>query len=285
MDAQAIDGHTRRDLWDRLEQADYFDWCRKEELKQLRALFFEGKVAESPDDFIRCRQLIWSPLQGEAHWQAAIEARSHFRDSETEELVRSEESGRAFADPFLHDLLSRDSQPYGLAVDDHVALIRFLGFERHAPSQVSLYLGEWIHESEFWLAGEARGEYGIAGLTDMFTSRTIDLFYQLLAQAPLALKGKRLVTTEEHVGWNDDRAARLQSSLHGLFKKIDNYRVPHKLSCDPAPRLRFAESLRHGVEAETTPQVLREVWGLWKSLKTEAQARGQAKAGAPAKTG
>jgi hypothetical protein len=285
MDANTINGYTRQDLWDRLEQADYFDWCRKEEFKQLRALFFDGVVVEFPKMPITCRELVWSPLRGEAHWQSVIEARSREWDTHSEEVRTSEAWGKAFADDSLHGLLFEDMQPYGMTVDDQVALIQFLGFERRSPFNTYWYIDAWICEIEVWLAGKARGEYGMAGLADTVACRTADLFYQMLTEAPLAMKGKRLVVSEERTGWNDDRAAMLHSTLKDLFKTLDSYRLPRKLACDPAPRLQIVESLRNDLESDAAPQILRDAWNLWRSARADNKAKAQARAQAQPKAG
>ncbi|SEL14961.1 hypothetical protein SAMN05216214_108202 [Atopomonas hussainii] len=66
----------RESLWARLEENNFFHWCRKREYKQLRALFFEGEVVERPENCVIDVELFWSPKQDSEHWRAVIEARS-----------------------------------------------------------------------------------------------------------------------------------------------------------------------------------------------------------------
>lgn len=128
-----------------------------------------------------------------------------------------------------------------------------------------------------WLAAEGRGEYGIAGLSDTRGTRLRDLFYRLLSEAPVAVKGARLVPTEERIGWSDFHAQDLHESFKLLFKHLDNYRVPKKLACDPGPRLQFVESMRNDLESDRASPILRDLWDLWQSRKAQAKAKAAAK--------
>lgn len=278
MDTKAIDGYTRQYLWDRLEQADYFDWCRKEEYRQLRALYFDGVVEEFPKTFVTCRELVWSPLRGEAHWRSVLQARRRYQHIDTEETFISEVFGEEYAVEQLEGLLvNHDQQHYGMAIDDQIALIEFLGVERLPSRSVCTALGAWSAEMWLWLAAEGRGEYGIAGLSDTRGTRLRDLFYRLLSEAPVAVKGARLVPTEERIGWSDFHAQDLHESFKLLFKHLDNYRVPKKLACDPGPRLQFVESMRNDLESDRASPILRELWDLWQSRKAQAKAKAAAK--------
>jgi hypothetical protein len=90
-----IDGYTRQDLWDRLEQANHFDWCRKEEYRRLRALFFDGVIEDAPDEYTREVELVWSPRTGSAHWQSVLDARCRFRDTDTGEIEYHPQWGKS----------------------------------------------------------------------------------------------------------------------------------------------------------------------------------------------
>lgn len=281
MDTKAIDGYTRQYLWDRLEQADYFDWCRKEEYRQSRALYFDGVVEEFPKTFVTCRELVWIPLRGEAHWRSVLEARSRYQHIDTGETCMSEIFGEEYAVKQLEDLLlNHDQQHYGMAIDDQIALIDFLGIERLHPRLARDFLEAWSAEMWLWLAGEARGEYGIAGLADTRATRQRELFYRLLSEAPVAVKGVRLLPTEERIGWSDFHVRSLHESFKLLFSQLDNYRMPKKLACDPARRLQFVEAMRNDLESDRAPPILREVWQLWKTGKANARAKAQARAAA-----
>lgn len=278
MNTKAIDGYTRQDLWDRLEQADHFDWCRKEEYRQLRALYFDGVVEEFPKSYIWGVELVWNPRTGPAHWQSVLAARSRYRHIDTGEISTLDSLGEEFAVKELNSLLiNHDQQHYGMAVDDQVVLLEFLGFERLHRHMACQQLDAWSSEMWLWLAGEARGEYGIAGLTDTRGARLRGLFYRLLVEAPFAVKGGRLVPTEEQLGWSPFHAEQLHSGFKLLFKHLDRYRVPKTLACDPGPRLQFVESMRNDLESDRAPPILRELWDLWQSLKAEAKAKAAAK--------
>jgi hypothetical protein len=274
MDTQAIDGYSRQDLWAWQEQHGHFDWCRKEEYAQLQALFFDGVVQEFPEEFITCRQLFMSPLQGEPHWRSVLEARSRFRHVDTQEIFTSTVWGEEFAQKSLCALLGRDQQTFGMSVDDQVGLIDFLGFERIHPLDVQQHLHHWVAEMWLWLQGKALGGDLplIPGLTDTRGARLTGLMYRLLAQAPLGMKGKRLVLTEERRGWSDHQAGDLQGSLKLLFPHLENYRVPKKLPSDPSRRLQFVEAMRRDLEpGGAAPQILRDAWVAWQSRPSKSR--------------
>lgn len=278
MDTKAIDGYTRQDLWDRLEQADCFDWCRKEEYRQLSALYFDGVVEEFPKPFITCRELVWSPKTGQAQWQSVLDARSRYRQITTGEIHTDEHLGEEFAVEQINSLLiGYDEQHFGMAVDDQVALIEFLGVERLHARMACQHLDAWSCEMWLWLAGEAKGDYAIAGLADTRANRLRELFYRLLTEAPVAMKDGRLMPTEEQLGWSAYHAEDLHEGFKLLFKQIDNYRLPKALACDPGPRLQFIESMHNDLASDRAPLILREMWTLWQSRKAEAQAKAAAK--------
>lgn len=283
MDKQpTIDGYTRQDLWDRLEQAKHFDWCRKEEYRRLRALFFDGVIEDAPDEYTREVELVWSPRTGSAHWQSVLDARCRFRDTDTGEIEYHPQWGEEYANERLNRLLiQRDQQHYGMAVADQIALIDFLGIRRMNPRLARAFLDAWLGETWVWLDGKPRRDHGMV-LSDTRATRQRGLFYRLLSEAPIAFKGTRLVPTREAMGWEEHQVHYLHVGFKMLFEQLDHYRVPKKLPCDPARWLQFVEALRHDLDSNHAPQILREAWTLWSTRKARSRANAQARAAAKA---
>lgn len=251
---------SRDDLWRRLEGLNYFDWCRKAEYKQLRALFFEGEVVDYPEEFIICRELFWSPKQGEEHWRATIEARKAYLDFDGQRQV-AERRGEKFVARAIDSLLQSDFQYVGMDVAQQLALLNFLGIGNRDRGQDRIYMQTWLSSIRFWLKGSAHEErLELSNTADCPSAHRRHFFYELLALALVEVRNGAVVLPEEARGWSDAKAEMLDFGLVELCKELVRYRLPEGLQCDTAPRIKFVEALLEDLESGSVPEVFQQMW-------------------------
>lgn len=251
---------SREDLWSRLEGLNYFDWCRKAEYKQLRALFFEGEVVDYPEEFITCRELFWSPKQGKEHWRATIESRKAYLDFDGQRQV-SERRGEKFISFAVDSLLQSDFQYVGMDVTRQLALLDMLGLENRDLGHGRIYIQTWLSSIRFWLKGSAHEErLELSNTADCPSAHRRHFFYELLALAPVEVRNGTIVLPEEVRGWSDAKAEMLDFGLVELCKALVRYRLPEGLQCDTAPRIKFVEALLEDLESGSVPEVFQQMW-------------------------
>lgn len=251
---------SRDDLWRRLEGLNYFDWCRKAEYKQLRALFFEGEVVDYPEEFITCRELFWSPKQGEEHWRATIEARKAYLDFDGQRQV-SEGRGEEFVAGAVNHLLQSDFQYVGMSVDCQLSLLAYLGLEHYDASNGVIYIERWLSSIKFWLKCRVVvSRLEISPVADCPSAHRRDFFYKLLASVPVDVLDGKLTLQREVDCWSETRVQDLNESLLELSRLLISYRVPEDLQCDGAPRMSFVEAMLEDLESENAPELFRHMW-------------------------
>ncbi|SEK38595.1 hypothetical protein SAMN05216214_102108 [Atopomonas hussainii] len=269
MSAIAIDpiNPSRESLWARLEEMNRFSWCRKHEYKQLRALFFDGEVAEYPKEFITDVELFWSPKQGTEHWQAVIEGRKAYIDYEGKRCV-VESRAEDFIKKSVDFLLQCDHQYSGMSIEQQLALQDYLGLECRNLRHDRIYFETWLAQVELWLKGEAVGEVELPGMYDCVATHRVAFAYGLLNAAPLVMREGRFVALERDSPWGRGREKDMQFFLTSLSKiLLKKYRPPKGLKCDLTPRIQFVERLRADLETGQAPLLFQQVWQLTKEKK------------------
>jgi hypothetical protein len=260
MNGSSDDSMSRDDLWRRLERLNYFDWCRKAEYKQLRALFFDGEVVDYPEEFISCRELFWSPKQGEEHWRATIEARKAYLDFEGQRQV-AERRGEKFVARAIDSLLQSDFQYVGMDVTQQLALLNCLGIENRDRGHGQIYMQTWSSSIRFWLKGIAHeGRLELSNTADCPSAHRRHFFYELLALAPVEVRNGEVVLPNEVRGWSDSDAELLGFGLAELCKLLVKYRLPEGLQCNTAPRMNFVEAALEDLESGSVPEVFQQMW-------------------------
>ena len=266
MSAIAIDpiNPSRESLWARLEEINYFNWCRKREYKQLRALFFESEVAEHPEKFITCRELFWSPKQSPERWRAVIEARTTSIDDKGERYIN-----QGCKDEYVKEavdfLLQCDHQYSGMSIEQQLALQDFLGLDLRDKYHDCIYFQTWLAQVKFWLKGEAIGEVELPGMYDCVAAHRVAFAYELLNAAPLALQEGHFVPLQDCLIWGGGKEAYLQESISSFCAfLLKPYQPPAGLQCDPSPRIQCVERLRADLETGQAPLLLQQVWQLTK---------------------
>ncbi len=256
---------SRESLWARLEEIDFFHWCRKREYKQLRSLFFDGEVVEYPEKFIADVELFWSPKQGVEHWQAVIEARKAYIDYEGKRCV-VESRAEDYAREAVESLLLCDYQFAGMPIEQQLALQDFLGLEFRNKYHDLLYFETWLAQIRFWLKGEAIGEVELPGMYDCVATHRVAFAYELLNAAPLALQEGHFVSLQDGSVWGGGKEAYLQESISRFCEfLLKPYQPPAGLQCDPSPRIQCVERLRADLETGQAPLLLQQVWQLIKA--------------------
>ena len=255
---------SRESLWARLEEINYFNWCRKREYKQLHALFFEGEVVEHPENFIACRELFWSPKQTPEHWRAVIERRTTSIDDNGERYI-SQRSAEKHTKETVNSLLLCDYQFAGMSIEQQLALQNLLGLEGRDLWHDRLYFETWLAQIESWLEGDAIGEVELPGMYDCVAAHRVAFAYELLNAAPLALQEGHFVPLQDGSVWGGGKEAYLQRIISSFCEfLLKPYQPPAGLQCDPSPRIQCVERLRADLETGQAPLLLQQVWQLTK---------------------
>lgn len=260
--ANTMDEWDRRGLWGRLESVDYFDWCDEEQRARLQALYFEGTVEEPAPDYVRVRQLFWSPHQGPAAWQQAIDQCMRYTDDEGVEHT-SGSAGAEFIAKSVDSLLLRDYQYAGMGVAQQQELLDFLGLE-HRPAPDSHYLYWWLVNVRNWLESIQRDPHDAGAFDEcVFAASWSSVFYRLLDASPLSLRGKWIAVDETAGPWphNPDRFTRqLTQDLRDLMAMALRGKVPQRPNVARQPRVDFLQRFRHDLEQGTAPRLLLDLW-------------------------
>lgn len=256
---------SRESLWARLEEINYFNWCRKREYKQLRALFFEGEVVERPENFIACRELFWSPKQSPERWRVVIEARTSSIDDKGERYINQGRKDE-YVKEAVDFLLQFDHQYSGMPIEQQLALQSFLGLEGRKLRHDRLYFERWLAQVRFWLKGEAIGEVELPGMYDCVATHRVAFAYELLNAAPLALQEGHFVSLQDGSVWGGGKEVYLQESISRFCEfLLKPYQPPAGLQCDPTPRIQCVERLRADLETGQAPLLFQQVWQLTKA--------------------
>lgn len=266
MSIEVVPGYSREALWARLEEKGYFDWCRKYQYKQLQDLFFEGTVVDEPEEFIKCRQLIWSPIQSKERWQKMLDRAQSYLSEKDGTWKVVEDWRDSFLKDKLDTLLQWDQQCYGMSVQTQLELLDFLGADIKLENR-SVYVKSWLVGIRRWLKAEDCG-YQLLSLPDCRYAYRLDMLYGLIDSAPVEIRnGKGALTNADAIGWGARWCEDFYYELKDLYKLIVKPRLLKGLTCDPAPRQKLIETLLSDLETGKAPAIMCEAWQIAESKR------------------
>lgn len=253
----------RKELWARLESANYFDWCSASEVERLRALYFDGTVEKDAPDFLKVRELFWHPEQSHARWLSIVEQRKRFRDDDGNEHV-SESLGKEYTQACLDTLLLTDFLYVGLAIEQQLELLEFLEFEKNCSLR-GAYFEAWTSGVLAWLKSQNRNAWDAACFDDSKFSSSWKFFYRLIEKSPLVLQGKRIEFSEQVGVWSGSFSQHFLNSMKELILMADRGKFPRRPNIAVETRARFLSDFKRDLEAGTAPKLLLDIWALVKN--------------------
>ena len=253
---------TRTELWQRMLDKNYFDWCRRAQLKKLEDLF-SGVVDENPEDYIVAVELFFHPLQTVENWQMIL-CKLSFSIDEYGEPRQSQELLDTWVSENLDYLWQRDFQYSGMSIEKQLELSEFLGFENLKADRENLLIDSWLKNIIAWLTGEYEEEWDASGFADSKFAAGKSFFYKVLDGAPLEFRDKKFFFVAEKFGWYPNSTIVFSRLFKELIKIICSYKVPRKLKCDHGPRVKFVEGIREDLESGTAPKLFIDIWSAFK---------------------
>lgn len=255
--------HLSRDqVWSRLVSVDYFDWCRKAQLKRLEGLFFDGEIVSHAEDYLLIRELSFHPLHTPEQWTKVIELRKVVNCNDFDEVVES--AGRFYISERITELLKEDVQFAGMSVASQIELAEFLGAENQKPYQQSDLIAAYLGGIAIWLKGENTLPWDSARFSENKFAVTKGYLYQLINESLLIYKGRHILLSEPVRGWKHSYTTSYLRLIKIILKCAESYKLPKKIETDPGPRLAFLEGLREDLELRRTPKLILDVWDAMK---------------------